>query len=92
MAAAGPKLGAVLDGVQAIAFSIHDAAEGGAQLWSETQNVVVADGLFSGLLGTVTLLFRVVGGIGFERMAQRILSAALRVVQPARKPAVNMQA
>ena len=36
--------------------------------------------------------YRVVGGIGFERLAQRILSAALRVVRPARKPAVKIQA
>ena len=33
--------------------------------------------------------YRVVGGIGFERLARRILSAALRLVRPARKPAVD---
>jgi uncharacterized membrane protein YphA (DoxX/SURF4 family) len=36
--------------------------------------------------------YRVVGGIGFERLAQRILSAALRLVRPIRKPAVKVQA
>jgi uncharacterized membrane protein YphA (DoxX/SURF4 family) len=36
--------------------------------------------------------YRVVGGIGFERLAQRILSAALRLVRPARKPAVDVRA
>ena len=36
--------------------------------------------------------YRVVGGIGFERLAQRILSAALRLVRPIRKPAVNARA
>jgi uncharacterized membrane protein YphA (DoxX/SURF4 family) len=36
--------------------------------------------------------YRVVGGIGFERLARRILSVALRLVRPARKPAVNVQA
>lgn len=48
--------GTPLNGVQAITFSIHAAAEGGAQLWTETQNVVVANGLFTVLLGTVTLV------------------------------------
>jgi uncharacterized membrane protein YphA (DoxX/SURF4 family) len=36
--------------------------------------------------------YRVVGGIGFERLAQRILSAALRLVRPAPKPAVDARA
>jgi uncharacterized membrane protein YphA (DoxX/SURF4 family) len=36
--------------------------------------------------------YRVVGGIGFERLAQRILSAALRLVRPIRKPALKVQA
>src|SRR5690606_9143735 len=45
-----------LNGVQKLAFAIFDAAEGGTQLWTEKQNVVVADGLFSVLLGTVTLI------------------------------------
>ena len=50
------EAGAPLGGVQAITFTIYDAAEGGAVLWSETQNVAVGDGLFTVLLGTVTLL------------------------------------
>jgi len=36
--------------------------------------------------------YRVVGGIGFERLAQRILSAALRLVRRTRKPAVDVRA
>ena len=51
---------------------------------------------FDGLIITAQVLFvmsyRVVGGIGFERLARRILNAALRLVRPVRKPAVNMQA
>ena len=40
----------------------------------------------------MVMSYRVVGGIGFERLAQRILSAALRLVRPARKPALDVQA
>ena len=51
---------------------------------------------FDGPIITAQVLFvmsyRVVGGIGFERLARRILNAALRLVRPVRKPAVNMQA
>ena len=36
--------------------------------------------------------YRVVGGIGFEPLAQRILSAAQRLVRPVHKPAVKVQA
>jgi uncharacterized membrane protein YphA (DoxX/SURF4 family) len=36
--------------------------------------------------------YRVVGGIGFERLARRILSAALLLVRPMRRPAVDVQA
>lgn len=36
--------------------------------------------------------YRVVGGIGFERLAGRILSAAVQMVRPARKQAVAIQA
>ena len=36
--------------------------------------------------------YRVVGGIGFEPLAQRILSAALRLVRPVHKPAAKVQA
>jgi uncharacterized membrane protein YphA (DoxX/SURF4 family) len=38
------------------------------------------------------LSFRVVGTIGFEGLARRILSAALRTVRPARKQALAIQA
>jgi len=51
---------------------------------------------FDGPIIAAELLFvmsyRVVGGIGFEQLAWRILSTALRLVRPARKPAVNVQA
>jgi len=51
---------------------------------------------FDGPIIAAELLFvmsyRVVGGIGFERLARRILSAALLLVRPSRKPAVNVQA
>jgi uncharacterized membrane protein YphA (DoxX/SURF4 family) len=36
----------------------------------------------------MVMSYRVVGGIGFERLARYILSAALRLVRPARRPAV----
>jgi uncharacterized membrane protein YphA (DoxX/SURF4 family) len=36
--------------------------------------------------------YRVVGTIGFEGLARRILGAALRLVRPARKPSVKLQA
>src|SRR5215213_3071190 len=35
------------------------------------------------------MAYRVVGSIGFEQLARRILSAALNLVRPARKPAVE---
>ena len=47
--------------------------------------IIVAELLF-------VMAYRVVGGIGFERLAWRILSTALRLVRPARKPAVEVQA
>ena len=51
---------------------------------------------FDGPIIAAELLFvmsyRVVGGIGFERLARRILSAALLLVRPTRKPTVNVQA
>jgi len=51
---------------------------------------------FDGPIIAAELLFvmsyRVVGGIGFERLARRILSAALLLVRPSRKPAVKVQA
>jgi uncharacterized membrane protein YphA (DoxX/SURF4 family) len=40
----------------------------------------------------MVMSYRVVGSIGFERLAQRILNTVLRVVRPARKPAVKLQA
>jgi hypothetical protein len=37
------------------------------------------------------LSYRVVGGIGFERLARHILRSAVRMVRPARKPAAVIQ-
>ncbi|MCI0515357.1 hypothetical protein L0128_19255, partial [candidate division KSB1 bacterium] len=48
--------GTNVNGVQAIQFLIYDAENGGTALWSETQNVIVTNGLFNVLLGTVTLI------------------------------------
>lgn len=42
--------------IRAIQFLIYDAENGGTVLWSETQNVIVTNGLFNVLLGTVTLI------------------------------------
>ena len=51
---------------------------------------------FDGPIIAAQVLFimshRVVGGIGFERLARYILSAVLRLVRPTRKPAVEVQA
>lgn len=46
--------GEMIDGARSIQFSIYAAETGGTALWSETQNVTVANGLFSVLLGSVT--------------------------------------
>ena len=43
----------VPDGDYEMTFSLYDVATGGTSLWSETQTVTVADGLFSVLLGSV---------------------------------------
>ena len=43
-----------IDGTRSIRFSIHDSETGGTELWSETQDVTITDGLFSILLGSVT--------------------------------------
>ena len=48
--------GARIDGVHSIQFSIYNSETGGEALWSETQNVVVTDGLFHVLLGAVKLI------------------------------------
>jgi hypothetical protein len=46
--------GAPLNGTFSIRFSLHTAATAGSELWFETQNVTVANGLFNVNLGTVT--------------------------------------
>jgi hypothetical protein len=45
-----------INGVRSIQFSIYNAETGGNALWSETQNVIVTDGLCNVLLGAVTLI------------------------------------
>lgn len=45
---------AVADGSYNIVFAIYNVASGGVALWSETQNVNVAKGLFNVVLGGVT--------------------------------------
>ncbi len=44
----------VVDGPQSVTFRIYDAASGGAALWTETQSLTTAGGLFHTLLGSVT--------------------------------------
>ena len=46
--------GAPLDGTFSISFAMYDAASGGSAVWTETQSVVVNEGLFIVLLGAVT--------------------------------------
>ena len=48
--------GSPINGVRSIQFSIYDSETGGNALWSETQNVIVTDGLCNVLLGAVTLI------------------------------------
>jgi len=45
-----------INGVRSVQFSIYDKETGGDALWSETQNVIVTDGLCNVLLGAVTLI------------------------------------
>ncbi len=46
----------VVDGTYSITFKLYDAPTGGSALWTETQSVVVASGLFSTMLGSVSSL------------------------------------
>lgn len=46
----------VQDGTYELTFAIHDAAEGGIELWTETQSVTVVNGIFNVILGTVNPL------------------------------------
>ena len=49
-----PLTGAPIDTTQSMTFAIYAAATGGTPLWSETQNnVVIAKGYFSVMLGSV---------------------------------------
>lgn len=47
---------AVTDGNYSIEFKLYAASSGGSALWTETQTVAVTNGLFSIMLGSVTLL------------------------------------
>lgn len=46
----------VTDGAYSVTFRLYSQASGGTALWTETQSVDVADGLYSVQLGTVTTL------------------------------------
>jgi hypothetical protein len=48
--------GSPLDGSVDVRFAIHDSASGGSELWSETQTVLVENGLFTVYLGQSTPL------------------------------------
>ncbi|MFH1768458.1 MAG: hypothetical protein ABH858_04805 [Candidatus Omnitrophota bacterium] len=48
--------GAALNGSYSITFRIYDASSGGTFLWQETQSVVIQEGVFNVLLGSVTNL------------------------------------
>ncbi len=44
------------NGNYTVTFSVYSVASGGTAIWSETQNVIVTDGLFATLLGSVVPL------------------------------------
>jgi hypothetical protein len=46
--------GAPVEGTFGILFTLYNASTGGTEVWHETQNVDVVDGLYSVQLGTVT--------------------------------------
>ena len=48
------QAGSPLQGTATVTFAIHDAATGGAALWSETQSVPLDKGYFSAELGAIT--------------------------------------
>ena len=48
------RQGVSITGSKSIVFTIYDAASGGNALWSETQNVTIANGIMNVELGTVS--------------------------------------
>ncbi|MFQ5794658.1 MAG: hypothetical protein ACE5JP_06370, partial [Candidatus Bipolaricaulia bacterium] len=48
--------GIPLSGTFSMIFKLYDVASGGTALWTETQDVVVTNGLFNVLLGSVNSL------------------------------------
>jgi hypothetical protein len=52
----------VTDGNYSMTFKIYDVVSGGAALWTETQTVAVADGIFNVILGKTTAL-----GLAFDQ-------------------------
>lgn len=50
----------VANGAYAMTFSLYNTASGGAPLWSEAQQLVVTEGLFVALIGSVTPLDRTI--------------------------------
>jgi len=45
--------GNLIEGTHQIIFSIYDILEGGSPLWADTQSIVIENGLFNVLLGSV---------------------------------------
>lgn len=64
--------GSPLNGVQSITFSIYNSATAGNEVWSETQNVMVTNGLFTALMGTTNLIPYTVFDSGERYLAVRI--------------------
>lgn len=46
--------GAPINAIVPVTFIIYDAATNGNALWTETQNVTVANGVYNVILGTTT--------------------------------------
>jgi hypothetical protein len=64
-----------INGVQSITFSIYNSGTAGTEVWKEIQNVMVTDGLFTVLLGTVTPIPYTAFDSGEQYLAVRIGSA-----------------
>jgi hypothetical protein len=61
-----------ITGDYSVQFSIYNSETGGEALWSETQNVVVTDGLFHVLLGAATLIPHSVFDGGDEYLSVKV--------------------
>ncbi|MFQ5906230.1 MAG: hypothetical protein ACE5JA_06620, partial [bacterium] len=56
-------------------FSIWDAASVGTELWNETQNTTVQDGIFNVILGSITPIPSDVFGAGASRWLELVVEA-----------------